>query len=139
MAEETGLTIDAPPADLFKPQTQPGVVDSLLKDKAAAREAFVAAEKNVGMDGIVDPNAVLTQSTTQPIEVPEKFKTPTGEVDVEKLKTSTKQLDEAIQTKEQKLQEVDKSMSVDDLVKHYNESYKKFRGLPNPEKVAAQM
>ncbi len=140
MAEETGLTVDAPPADLFKPQTQPSVIDALLKDKAAAREAFVAAEKNVGIDAVVDPNAVLTQST-QPkaSEVPEKFKTQTGEVDVEKLKASTKQLDEAIQTKEQKLQEVDKTVSVDELVKKYNESYRKFRGMPNPEKVAQQM
>ncbi len=140
MADETPMTVDAPPADLFKPQTQPNVIDALLKDKAAAREAFVAAEKNVGIDAVVDPTAVLTQST-QPkaTEVPEKFRTQTGEVDVEKLKASTKQLDEAIQAKEQKLQEVDKTVSVEEIVKKYNESYRKFRGMPNPGKVAQAM
>lgn len=135
--DETPMTVEAPPADLFKPQTQPSVVDELLKDKAKAREAFVAAEKAVGMDAVVDPSAVLTQTVQPKVEVPEKFKTPTGEVDVEKLKTATKQLDEAQLKKEEKLQEIEKSVSVDDLVKHYNESYKKFRATPNPEKVAA--
>lgn len=67
-----------------------------------------------------------------PVEVPEKFKKPTGEVDVEKLKASTERLDEAIQKKEADLQK-----SVDDYVKAYKEKEAKFKNLPNPAKLNA--
>ncbi len=136
MVDETPMTQEAAPADLFK-EAQPNVLDAMLKDKAAAREAFIAAEKAVGMDAVVDPQAVLAQNVQPTVKVPEQFKTPTGEVDVEKLKASAKQLDQAIQNKEQRIQEVDKSVSVEDLVKDYNDRLKKFRSTPNPEKVAA--
>ena len=134
MAEQ--LDTESAPADFFK-EAQPGVVDELLKDKSKAREAFIAAEKTVGMDGVVDPKAVLNQTVAA--KVPEQFKTPTGEVDAEKLKTSTQQLDEAIAKKEEAIQAIDPTKSVDELVRHYQESYKKFRAMPNVDKMAQAM
>lgn len=79
-----------------------------------------------------------TPQTVQPtVQVPEKFLKPDGVVDVEKLKDSTRQLDQAIATKEQGLQEVQKS--VEDYVKEYLEKQTRFRNSPNPEKIAAQL
>ena len=63
-----------------------------------------------------------------PVVAPEKFKKPNGEVDVEKLKASTKQLDEAIQEKKAAVQK-----SIDD----YIQKQKEFRNLPNVEKLKA--
>jgi hypothetical protein len=63
-------------------------------------------------------------------EVPAKFLKPDGAVDVDKIQASTRQLDEAIQNKQALVQK-----SVDD----YLEMERKFRTMPNPEKLAAQI
>ena len=115
-------------------------------DDAKVREAIEAAE----VKGI-DPESLkvsdLSQGqepkveTTEPAkvetpkpDVPEKFRKPDGEVDVEKLKTSTKQLDEALESKETAVQK-----TVDDYLREYEEKENKFRNLPNPEKLAADV
>jgi hypothetical protein len=72
-----------------------------------------------------------------PVEIPEKFKTPTGEVDVEKLKASTERLDEAIQQKEAKLQDV--GNFVEEQLRAYKEKEKVLRNMPNPDRLAAQI
>lgn len=118
---ETPITVDTnePP-----PPAQP--VD-LLAMEQQIKQASDAAQATGE-----DPAKLSVYEFTQgKSEVPaslEKFKTSTGEVDVEKLKASTKQLDEAIQKKE----EVQKS--VDD----YLEKQKKFRNMPNAEKLKAE-
>jgi hypothetical protein len=79
-----------------------------------------------------DPLTIKSQDLAQgPITpVPQKFLKTDGTVDVDKIQASTRQLDEAIQNKQALVQK-----SVDD----YLEMEKKFRNLPNPEKLAAQV
>lgn len=67
-------------------------------------------------------------------EVPQKFLKPDGVVDVEKIQASTRQLDEAIKTKEEAV-----SKTVDDYMREYNEREQKFRNMPNPDRLAAQL
>lgn len=114
-----------------KQTSQPGSVtpDSILDDDAAVRAAIIAAEQRGE-----DPTNVKIGDVVQgskPVDVPEKFKTPTGEVDVEKLKASTKQLDEAIQKKETEVQK-----TVEEYVAEYRAKEAKFRSMPNPERLA---
>lgn len=114
-----------------KQASQPASVtpDSILDDDAAVRAAIIAAEQRGD-----DPTNVRIGDVVQgskPVDVPEKFKTPTGEVDVEKLKASTKQLDEAIQKKETEVQK-----TVEEYVSEYRAKEAKFRTMPNPEKLA---
>lgn len=80
------------------------------------------------------PVAPAKAQAETPVEVPEKFKKPNGEVDVEKLKASTRQLDEATQKKEAELQK-----SIDDYVKAYKEKEAKFKNLPNPKNLAPEI
>lgn len=68
-----------------------------------------------------------------PVDVPQKFLKPDGAVDVEKIKASTKQLDEAIQKKEEAIK------SVDDYVSEYREKEKKFRNLPNVQNIQREI
>jgi hypothetical protein len=118
--------IQGPDAPISQPAFQP----EPKLDEATVRAAVMAAEAQ-GKNPVELSRADLTKAN----EVPEKFKTPTGEVDVEKLKASTRQLDEAIEKKEQAIQEVQKS--IDDYVTDYRTKEQKFRSMPNPEKLAA--
>ena len=112
-------------------------------DKAAVRAATIEAARQ-GLDPFEMVVGDLTQGQTPvpqkavqaepPVEVPEKFKKPNGEVDVEKLKASTERLDEAIEKKEQAL-----NKTIDDYVKAHREKEVKFRNLPNPEKLEAKL
>lgn len=127
---EGPLTVETLPEDP-KQVSQPASVspDNILDDDAAVRAAIVAAEQRGD-----DPTNVRIGDVVQgskPQEIPEKFKTPTGEVDVEKLKASTKQLDEAIQKKETEVQK-----TVEEYVAEYRAKEAKFRTMPNPEKLA---
>lgn len=116
------------PPESSQPAHQPSDVKL---DKATVRAATIEAAKQ-GLDpfsmtvGDLNQGQVpVSQKSVQgesPVEVPEKFKKPTGEADVEKLKASTRQIDEAIQKKEAELQK-----SVDDYVKAYKEKEKKLR------------
>lgn len=58
-----------------------------------------------------------------PPGTPEKFVNPDGTVDVEKLQTSSKQLDTAL---------ADKQLTVEEMVARYKENEIKLRTLPNP-------
>ncbi len=98
-------------------------------DDASVRQAIANAEANNQ-----DPQSVTMQDLASaqgqvPTQVPQKFVKTDGTVDVDKLQASTRQLDEAIQKKEQAVQK-----SVDD----YLEAERKFRNMPNPEKLVAQ-
>lgn len=131
----------------LSPSTQPAFQPDPVKlDEAKVRAALMEAA-NAGIDpfkvtvgdmdqGLKSPEAQKAQAGL-PVDVPEKFKKPNGEVDVEKLKASTERLDEAIQQKEAKVQEVQKS--VDDYVRAYKEKENQFRTMPNPERLAAQL
>jgi len=136
----------AQPPESAQPANQPSPVKL---DKETVRAATMQAARQ-GIDPfsmvVGDLNqgqsphggqAPAPQKTVQaetPVEVPEKFKKPTGEVDVEKLKTSTERLDEAIEKKEQAI-----SKSIDDYVTEYRTKEAKLRNLPNPEKLAANL
>ncbi len=118
MAVETPMTIDT-----NEPPPTPAQPVDLLALEAQIKEASDTAQAT-GQD----PAKLTTFEFAQGSKtaVPEKFKTATGEVDVEKLKTSTKQLDQAIEAKEAAVQK-----SVDD----YLEKQRKFRNLPNVAKL----
>lgn len=155
---DTPQPIEAPKGPIA-PKVQPVAalanLDPMLDD-ATVRQALVQAEANnvdpttLTLEDMVkgqskEPVAppepvtpapqvpVLQPDVTTP-EVPQKFLKPDGEVDVEKLVASSRQLDEAIQKKETALQK-----TVDDYVREYREKETKLRTLPNPEKLAAQM
>lgn len=109
-------------------------------DKATVRAATIRAaeqgldpfEMTVG-DLSNQGQPTVPQKSAQaetPVDVPEKFKKPNGEVDVEKLKASTERLDEAIQKKEEALQK-----SIDDYVSDYRAKEARFKNLPNPDKL----
>lgn len=86
-----------------------------------------AESARISPDQVFNPNAVK-------LEVPDQFRGKDGEADVEKIKDSTRQLDEAIQKKEEKIEK-----SVEDYLKEYKEKQTKFRNLPNPEKFAERL
>ena len=129
-------------------ETQPAFqpVPKIEFNEQAVRAATIEAAKS-GVDPFTMVVGDLKQGQPQitppvkaraetPVEVPEKFKKPTGEVDVEKLKASTERLDEAIAVKEQKLQEANKT--IDDYLLEYKGKEQKLNALPNPEKIMAQ-
>lgn len=85
------------------------------------------APRRMSPDQTFNPNAMK-------LEVPEQFKAPDGEADVEKIKAETRRLDEATQQKEGAIQK-----SVDDYLREYKEKQTKFRNLPNPEKLGERL
>lgn len=121
-------------------------LDPLLDD-AAVREQIVRAEA-AGVDPLSIPLSDLTQAPqAQPMpeglppapeilkqNVPDKFLKPDGEVDVEKIQASTRQLGEVIQKKETAV-----AKTIDDYMREYREQETKFRNLPNPDRLAAQL
>jgi len=125
------------------PQPQP--VDALANldpqlDDKTVRQAIANAEANN-----MDPQTLTMEdfsklqtndiaAAPQPTRVPEKFIKPDGAVDVEKIVASTKQLDVAIQKKEEAV-----NKTVDDYLREYQERENKYRNLPNPEKLAANL
>lgn len=142
------LVPEAPKGPIV-PQAQPvGVLADLdpQLDDNAVRQALAAAEAN-NQDPMTVTMGDLAQVKTPqepakaeqpsqpkiPADIPEKFLKPDGEVDVEKLQTSTRQLDEAIQKKEEVFK------SVEDLWNHYKDSQKKFGGMPNVDQIAAKL
>ena len=98
-----------------------------MLDESQVRQAIANAEANNQ-----DPQSITMQDFAQvPVTtpVPQKFLKPDGAVDVDKIQASTKQLDEDIQKKQDAVQK-----SVDD----YLEAERKFRNMPNAEKLAPQ-
>lgn len=137
-ALETDIVPVAPP-QAAQPSDFPKPGPSLLDQESVIREALNAAEARgedpstlrVG-EVLKGPESVVEPEVKPSVpEVPEKFRTPTGEVDVEKLKASDKALDAAMQKKETETQK-----TVDELFASYLEKEKKFRAMPNPEKLA---
>lgn len=111
------------------PMATPEVLPVL--DDAMVRQAIIDAEskgQNPLSLTVADAQGQTPAPETQNPVVPEKFLKPDGEVDVEKLKTSTERLNEAIQKKDEA------NKSVDELVREYNELQKQFRNSPNPER-----
>jgi hypothetical protein len=102
-------------------------------DDNAVRQAIANAEANN-----LDPQTItmddLAQGSIPRAEVPQKFLKPDGTADVDKIQTSTRQLDEALQKKEEAV-----NKTVDDYMREYKEKEAKFRNLPNPERLAASL
>ncbi len=123
---EMPLVVNPDPAELPPSSAQPPEARNIL-----AMEAQIKAASDAAQAKGEDPSKLpIGDLAGLPPNVPEKFVKPTGEVDVEKLKASTKQLDEAIQKKEQAVQK-----SVED----YLQAEAKFRTLPNPAKLEAAL
>lgn len=130
------------PAQPSQPTQALGVLEAPMDDNQV-RAAIANAEAN-NMDPqtltlqdlaqvpVVNPSVQATAPS--PVEVPQKFLKPDGVVDVEKIQASTKQLDVVIQQKEEAL-----TKTVDDYMKEYTERETKFRTMPNPTKLAAQL
>lgn len=126
-----GEVIIEPATNRPAPRSQP--IEALsapepLLDENQVRQAISNAVANNQ-----DPQSITMQDFAQvPTQtpVPQKFLKTDGTVDVDKLQASTKQLDEAIQKKQELVQK-----SVDD----YLDMERKFRSLPNAEKLAAQV
>jgi hypothetical protein len=139
---EQDISVVLTPHEPAQAASQPAFQPSAKLDEATVRAATLKAAQQ-GLDpfsmtiGDLNqgqlPDAPAKVQAETPVEVPEKFKKPTGEVDVEKLKTSTRQLDEAIQKKEAELQK-----SVDDYVKAYKEKEAKLRGDLGPKVSSLQ-
>lgn len=89
--------------------------------------------QTIRMDELPATTPVNTPQSTPTVEVPARFQTTDGVPDVDKIKESTRQLDEAIQKKEEAVK------TVDDYMREYNERLRKFSGLPNAERIVAQL
>lgn len=139
---ETPMTFENPVAqepvsNPTGPKSQP--IDALANldsplDDASVRKAIMDAEANN-----LDPQTVTMQDLAQgvvakPTEVPQKFLKPDGTVDVDKIQTSTQALDAAIQKKEEAV-----TKTVDDYMREYNDRENRFRNMPNPERLAANI
>ncbi len=120
-AIEMPLTVDANSTEL-PPSAQP--------QDLVAMEAQIKAASDAAQQRGEDPTKLGIGVLAEEVQnVPKKFVQPTGEVDVEKLKTSTERLNEEIQKKEAAQKTVD----------DYLQAEKKFRNLPNAEKVVAKV
>jgi ribosomal protein S15P/S13E len=155
MADEMTQTVTAPPPG--DPPPFKSAVEDLAKplDDAAVRNAVMAAEAagedvvSIGNGGTPLPvgmtntrPSLLPQTppvtpTPAPARTPEttqRFMKPDGTVDVEKLKASSEQLDQALQQKQEGLQQV--PLTPEQMLTAYKEKERLYRSLPNPEKIA---
>lgn len=139
MQIEVGPIVQETIQETTQPASQPPAADPLSDD--AVRAAIASAEAQglnpetlkVGDLPKGEPKPEPVQTQAKP-DVPEKFLKTDGEVDVEKLITSTQQLDEALQKKQEAV-----SKTIDDYLREYREKEAKFKNLPNPQKLAAQL
>lgn len=98
-----------------------------VPQKAAAQTPGIPAAEPSAPAPFMPP--VAPQAAVQPMaqaptsDVPAKFLNPDGTVDVEKLQTSSKQLDTAL---------ADKVLTVEEMVAQYKSNENKLRNLPNP-------
>lgn len=118
------------PAAELRPQTPPpfvasqsGVAPSPTANEEVQLRALFQDASSKGME--LSDNVTLAQSQpapvqTAPVPVPEKFKTPEGTVDEEKLKASSKQLDAVLEEKEK---------SIDEMMADYKAREKKLHEL----------
>jgi hypothetical protein len=139
-------TLQEPP----KPESQPPAAESGQPaslpelDDAAVREAIARAEaqgqspesltvSDLSQGKPQEPAPQAQKADAPKTDVPEKFLKPDGEVDVEKLQASTKQLDEAIQKKE-----VNLDAAIEKMLTDYREKERTYKGMPNPARLSAQ-
>ena len=138
-------TLQEPP----KPESQPNAPTGQpaaepVLDDAAVREAIARAEaQGQNPESLTVSDLSQGQPQEPPkaeaptLDVPEKFLKTDGKVDVEKLQASTRQLREAVQAKEQALNQVGKT--VQDYVAEYRALEKQLSSTPNPERLAASL
>lgn len=130
------------PAAELKAQTPPpfvasqsGAVNAPTANEEAQLRALFQDASEKGME--LSDNVTLPQSQPAPapvvqiptVQVPEKFKTPEGAVDEEKLKASSKQLDSAIE---------EKTKSIDEIMADYKAREKKLHELSTQKADAAR-
>lgn len=126
-----GLTEVVPVAEL-RPQELPKFVPSqsdnapapTVNEEDALRQMFIDADKK-GIelnDRITVPAPAILEQPKPPVvtSFPEKFKTPEGTVDEEKLKASSKQLETAI---------VEKQKSIDEIIADYKVKEREYSEL----------
>jgi hypothetical protein len=142
---DAGQVIAEPPRTPPEGKSQP--IEAIAKpepllDDAAVRQAIANAEVNnqdpqtITLDEFAQgsvQNPTAQVQSPKPVEVPQKFLKPDGTVDVEKIQTSTKHLDEAIQTREPIPQK-----TVDDYMREYQEKEKLFRSGTVPKAAAPE-
>lgn len=136
------------PAANQKPAFQPLPPLDEAQVRAAVMQAEATGEDPRGLQvsdlGTIQnpPQPQKAVQAEKPLEIPEKFKKPNGEVDFEKLNASTKQLDEALQKKDEALKALgvqDVSKFVEEQLRSYKEKEKRLVNTPSPARVAAQM
>jgi hypothetical protein len=115
----------APPPD------RPELADDVVRQAIAVAEANNIDPQSLTFEDLAKG---IVQTAQKPVVVPEKFKTPDGAVDVEKIQASTQALDTAIQKKEEAI-----TRTVDDYMREYTERETKFRNMPNPQRLQAQV
>lgn len=129
-----------PTSSMPQPRMQP----EPILDEAAVRAAVMAAEAS-GEDPTRIPRNAVAQVPTPPLPeeparaetpvgLPEKFKKPNGEADVDKLKAATQALIDANKTKEAKIQK-----TAQDYLDAYLAEEKAFRESPNPDRMAEEL
>lgn len=128
-------------ADLDAPLDDNAVRQALMNAVANNQDPMSVTMSDLAQVSSTTPAKVETPSQPAPVEmalekidVPEKFLKADGAVDVEKLQASTKQLDEAVKAKEAAVQK-----TVDDYLREYRGLEDKFRNLPNPTRLAADL
>ncbi len=132
LREQPGTSLQ--PAFQPEPKLDERVVRAAMMEAAQrGDDPFTMTVGDLEKAGQPTPPQTPPSQAGTPVEVPEKFKKPNGEVDVEKLKASTERLDEAIKAKETALK------TVDDMVREYKALEAKNTQLPNPQRVAAQL
>lgn len=136
MSIEEGPLVVESPQESPKSESQPATAAQSVLDDAAVRQAIARAEAQ-GRDPesltVSDLSQNPTEAPAPKLDVPEKFRKPDGEADVEKIQASTKQLDEAIQKKTAAVK------TVEDYLREYREKENQFRQMPNPSRLAADL
>jgi hypothetical protein len=139
IVEQTPEQIASSPKPAFQPA--PALDEAMVRAAVEQAEASGADPMKLRISDMAQiptpqqqPKAVQAET---PVEVPEKFKKPNGEVDVEKLNASTRQIDEALQKKQEV--QVDMNKFVEDQLKAYKEKERQLRSMPSIARQVAQV
>lgn len=118
--------------NLAPPMDDATVRRMVMEAEKAGEDVAGATSAQTFPQGVTDP---LAAAPAAPPDVPAKFLKPDGSVDVDKLKTSTEQLNEGIQQKQQ-VQE----KTVEDYIREYKEKERQFHSMPsNPDVIRRQL
>lgn len=120
------------PIQAIAPDVQPTFDDAAVRQAIAQAEANNQDPMTIRTDELPSQGQVPNQPPA--VEVPTKFLKTDGEVDVEKIQASTRQLDEALAKRDPVPQK-----TVDDYLREYQEKEKLFRSgtVPKAEVPAA--